>query len=370
MKKIGIDARMLGGGFGIGRYVQKLVEHLEIEDSENEYVIFLRKENWDAYSPVNDRFTKVLADIPWYSWKEQVVLPYILRSQNLDLMHFPHFNVPVLYGRPFIVTIHDLIMFHAQDSARSAVTTRHPLIHRFKHACFRFVIRNAARKSKHIIAVSHAVAKDIHSTLGVPENHIRVIYEASDPLPGADQLLPPGVQERSILYVGSCYPHKNLTTLLNVWKLLKRQKQSIQLVICGQNDVFAERFRDEIALFGLESSVIHIGPVSDASLATLYAHATALISASLQEGFGLQIIEAMRASLPVLCSRIPAFEEVAGEAAVFFDPTDARDILTKISAILSDPLLVDALVKKGVLRAACFQWKETVRCTRDLYLAL
>ncbi|MFH1235375.1 MAG: glycosyltransferase family 1 protein, partial [Parcubacteria group bacterium] len=96
--KIGIDARFFGPlGKGLGRYTQKLIEHLEKIDAVNSYVIFLRKENFEAYSPSRPNFSKVLADFRWYSLEEQIKFPRVLRNAHVDFVHFPHFNVPIFY---------------------------------------------------------------------------------------------------------------------------------------------------------------------------------------------------------------------------------------------------------------------------------
>src|SRR5262245_38713282 len=102
--KIGIDARLYGPQQGgLGRYVEQLILHLEkLETTGIEFVIFLRRKNWDSYSPARPNFRKVLADIPWYGWKEQMLLPRIFHNEKLDLLHVPHWNVPLSYNEPFI----------------------------------------------------------------------------------------------------------------------------------------------------------------------------------------------------------------------------------------------------------------------------
>ncbi|MBI3572659.1 MAG: hypothetical protein HY092_00465, partial [Candidatus Kerfeldbacteria bacterium] len=109
--RIGIDARFFGPQeTGIGRYVDRLVFHLGQQDQTNDYMVFLRRAAWEQWQPPNERWHKVLADYHWYSLREQLWLPGIFNRAKLDLLHVPHFNVPVLYRRPFVVTIHDLIL--------------------------------------------------------------------------------------------------------------------------------------------------------------------------------------------------------------------------------------------------------------------
>ena len=99
--RIGIDARMLGER-GIGRYIEQLILNLEKIDNENQYFVFLTKENFDKYNPTGFNFNKILADFKWYSFSEQISFPKLLKKYKLDLVHFTHFNVPISYNKPFI----------------------------------------------------------------------------------------------------------------------------------------------------------------------------------------------------------------------------------------------------------------------------
>ena len=111
IKRIGIDARFYGPiGKGLGRYTQEIVDNIIKLDTVNEYVVFLTKDNFDDFACDGRRVTKVLANVRWYSLAEQIVMPHLLRRQKLDLVHFPHFNVPFFYFGKFVVTIHDLIL--------------------------------------------------------------------------------------------------------------------------------------------------------------------------------------------------------------------------------------------------------------------
>ena len=97
--KIGIDARLYGAGKnrGIGRYIAELLNRLDTADKNNQYVVFLRHDNFDLYNPPAGNISKIKVDIPWYSWQEQLIFPWLLYKQNFDFVHFMHFNVPLLY---------------------------------------------------------------------------------------------------------------------------------------------------------------------------------------------------------------------------------------------------------------------------------
>ena len=175
--RIGIDARFYGpsGGKGIGRYTQQLIANLEKIDNENEYFIFLRQENFDLYQPKNKKFHKILADYRWYSFEEQVYFPFKLYKLRLDLVHFLHFNIPLLYFRKFIVTIHDLI--HRKSSRESSTLSW--LAFYFKKLAYSVVIKSAIRKSKKIITVSNFSKQEIIKYYRIKPNKIFVTYESN-----------------------------------------------------------------------------------------------------------------------------------------------------------------------------------------------
>ena len=165
---------MLGPGFGLARYVQQLVKHLQKIDKENQYVLFLKTDNWDEVGE-SENFKKALADIPWYSWQEQMKFKSIIKKEKVDLMHFPHWNVPLLYNDPFVVTIHDLIMY---KFPRPEATTLGPIKFWLKDMVHRLLVNHAVKKSKHIIVTSEFTKHDVHETLGVDLEKMTVTYQA------------------------------------------------------------------------------------------------------------------------------------------------------------------------------------------------
>jgi len=175
--RIGLDARFYGSsvGKGIGRYTQQLIVNLEKIDRQNEYFVFLRRENFDLYQPQNKNFHKVLADYKWYSFEEQVHFLFKLYRLRLDLVHFLHFNIPIFYFKKFIVTIHDLI--HQKSSWKSSTL---PLFRfYFKKLAYFIVIKSAIKRSKKIITVSNFSKQEIIKHYRVNPNKIFVIYESS-----------------------------------------------------------------------------------------------------------------------------------------------------------------------------------------------
>src|SRR3972149_10390160 len=176
--KIGIDARMIKAT-GIGRYVSNLILNLAKIDKKNEYVVFLKKEDFDDfYPPVGGlpfkNIKKELANFHWYTLSEQIEFPKVLKSANLDLMHFPHFNVPYAYSKPFIITIHDLTL-HRHKTIRAS--TKNLLTYNLKHWLYKKIIKRSAKKALKIFTPSEFTKTEIIKILKIRPEKIIVTKE-------------------------------------------------------------------------------------------------------------------------------------------------------------------------------------------------
>lgn len=377
--RIGIDARFYGSlGKGLGRYTEKLIEHLESLDQENEYVIFLRRENFSEYIPKNPRFKKVVAQYAWYGFSEQVFFVLMLYRAGLDLMHFPHFNVPVLYRRRFVVTIHDLILVH-YPTIRN--TTRFAWLYRIKFLAYRFVIASAITRSAHIITVSHFTEQDIVKKYPVARGKITVTYEAADafcqwsPRESEEALFRRiGLRRQQasrdimtpyFLYVGNAYPHKNLSVLFAV----ARAFPAMAIVLVGKEDFFYERLKQEVKERGIRN-IIFTGFLTDQELSSLYRLAQAYIFPSLYEGFGLPPLEALARGTPVIASERGSLPEILGDAALYFDPTDEQELVETVRHLLDQSELRKVLRMKGYQRGTQFDFRTMALATYSIYTAV
>lgn len=358
--RIGIDARFVGPqGTGLGKYTEKLILNLAKIDTTNEFIIFLRENNWSYLKlQINKNFTKVAAEVPWYSLEEQFKMPAIFDAQNLDLLHVPHFNVPLLYKGKFVVTIHDLI--HHKFS-EYATTTKNPIIFKLKRLGYKKVITNAINNSQKILTPSKFVKEDIIKNFKINPSKIVVTYEAAEEeyfnsLPATTKRQP------FLIYVGNAYAHKNLERLLDAIKIL-----NTHLIIVCPRDVFSVRLKNEIEKRSLEKNVEIKGYLKTSQLTKLFQKASAYVFPSLSEGFGIPGLNAMAAGISVVASNIPVLKEVYANAALYFDPQNPKDIAGKIHNVLSDPKTRMDLVKKGNAQVKKYSWFQMAEETLKVY---
>lgn len=367
--KIGIDARLYGTKHGgIGRYTQELIENLQKIDKENEYVIFCRKENFENIKVVKT-WKKVLADIKHYSLKEQTILPRIFNKENLDLLHIPHFNVPLFYKKPFIVTIHDITWHKIKGIA--ATTLPAPL-YWIKHFGYQVVLKNAIKNSKKIIAPSNFIKSELVKYFKIQDSKIIVAYEGVSRLTVTKTKSYVLIPNPYLLYVGNLYPHKNVESVVLALKILDSKFQipnsRFSFVVVCSRDIFWKRLKRFVEKEKAQNFVKFIGYVSDEELAALYKNAEAFIFPSLFEGFGLPGLEAMACGTPVLASDIPVFREIYSDAAIYFNPKDVDDIVDKINNVIHlNALKRRSIINKGQKRAKMFSWQKMAEETLAVY---
>jgi glycosyltransferase involved in cell wall biosynthesis len=347
--KIGIDSR--NDGTGVGRYTFSLIRELAKLDRENEYTLFLSASRYASYPAPGPNFRTVEADIPWFSVREQLLLPRVIERERLDLVHFPHLTVPLLMTTPFVVTVHDLNYLDADATARPALL----------RAGFRLELLKA-RRARALIAVSEHTRGEVARRLRLDPSRVAVTYEAADAPavePDPATLERHGIDAPFFLYVGSAYPYKNLARLIEAFALVDGE---YRLVLAGDQEDFGAALRDQAS-----KRVIFTGPVSEAELAALYDAALAYAFVSLSEGFGLPGLEAMASGVPVVAARATSLPEVYGDAAHYCDPRDVESIAAALSEVAGDEELRSRLVARGRQRAAEFSWKRTAEQTLAVY---
>jgi len=367
--RIGIDARMYSSAFtGIGRYVYELTQRLFEMDHENEYVLFMNDPHFDEFQPPNDRVKKVRVNAHHYSWAEQTSYCRTLNREKLDLMHFTHFNAPILYRRPSVVTIHDLTLSYFPGKKMTSP------IHRM---AYHWVLGSIVRRSKQIIAVSENTKVDLMKLLKVSTEKVSVIYEGvakeftvTDDLDFMKEVSGKyGIINEFLLYTGVWRSHKNIVGLIQAFARLREDpKFDGQLVITGREDPFYPEVKEAIKGLGLEDHVILTGLVDEKELIALYNGATVYVLPSFYEGFGLSPLESMSCGTPVAASNTSCIPEVCGdENALFFDPENIEDMTKVIGELWFDEDLQEKLRRQGLRRVNDFSWEKMTKRTFALY---
>jgi len=381
IKRIGIDARFFGPkDKGFGRYTENLIRNLEDIDFKNKYFIFLREDSYKEYQPRNRNFKKVLADYKWYSLKEQIFLPLKLKKYKLDLVHFTHFNVPILYKQKFVVTIHDLTLRKFPTTKKSF---KNFFTYPFKKLGYKIVFSRAVKKAEKIIAISNYTKQEILKYYNIEPEKIQVIYEGAysqikegkkDELVDLERTktLSSKIKKPYLLYVGNAYPHKNLKRLILAFKRVIKIFPDLYLILAGGDDYFYRKLKLEIKKQNpeIKNRVIFPGFISENDLDVLYRNAVLYVFPSLNEGFGLPPIEAMSRGVPVVSSKASCLPEVLGGAALYFNPLEVDDIAEKIKKVLSNKDLRKGLIEKGFKQIKKYSWQKMARETGGLYKAV
>lgn len=293
---------------------------------------------------------------------EQQLLPGLAQRAGVDLVHSLANTGPVRGSFRRVVTIHDLIH------------RIHPEAHFGPRALgMRLLVSAAARRSHRVIADSESTRGDLTTLLGLPAGKIDVAPLGVTPAEPASAESVQKLRARLdlgdrplVLTVSAKRPHKNLLRLLEALALIPAERRPL-VALPGYPTPHEEDLRRHARELGIEADVLFMGWVPDSDLAALYAIASCFVFPSLYEGFGLPVLEAMSRGLPVACSDRGSLGEVAGSAALLFDPESAFAIAAAIERLLNDRAEADRLGKEGKERAARFTWRATAEATLQSY---
>ena len=359
MARIGVNALYLipGGVGGTEIYLRRLLAALALIDRDNEYFVFTNLETGADLVPKEPNFHWIQqavrarfrpARILW----EQTVLPIKAARSRLDVLFNPGFTAPVFAPCPCVTVFHDL------------QHKRHPEYFRwFDLPFWKLLLWASAHRARRLIAVSEATRDDLVSLCRLSAERISVVHHGVDreffTLDRTDT-------DPVVLCVSTLHPHKNLDRLIRAYA---RGKREWRLTIVGMRGFFAEALDALIAELGVRDSVQLTGWIPRDDLLRLYARANAFVYPSIFEGFGMPVLEAMAAGIPVACSDIPPLREVAGDAALFFDPMKEDAIADALDRIVTDATLRARLAQAGPERARRFSWERAARETLVALLA-
>jgi glycosyltransferase involved in cell wall biosynthesis len=357
---------------GDGRFTRNAIGRLVDLDADTTYILYTDRETMESgQSPPRAEFRSlgrrnarddVLDRGRTRSPGDLFRMTSTIRGERLDAFLFPSLisYFPV-FGIPTVVGVHDTTAVDFPDlvfsSRRAAVTSRIKARWALAHAAVLFTV-SASSKSA------------IADRLGVDEQSLVVVPEAPDPVffprPAdvrAQSLEEAGIPARTryILYAGGINPHKNVISLVDAYALLRsRMADPPWLLIAGALErsyiSAGAELTARIGALGLNDSVRLLGFVRDDTLACLYSGAAAVVVPSLAEGFSLPPVEAAACGAPVIASDLAVHREVLGSAALYFAPTDTRQLADALDAVLTDNGLRSAMRRKGSLLASRLSW--------------
>lgn len=355
--KILIDGRFYGlENAGLGRYTIELIDNLQKIDTKNKYFLMLNKKYFNKLNLLKN-WEKILVNSKHYSFSEQIEIPKIVNKIKPDFTHYLHFNVPLFSPRPYLVTIHDMIM-HSSKGLSS--TTLPWYLFMIKRIGYKISFWKTVKSAKKIISPSETVKKELKKYFNISKNKI--------------VLVPLGINEKFFntkkvkkenyfLYVGNAYPHKNLVHLIKAVK-----KINAKLVIVTSRNIFYKRLKKEIEKNKANTNVDLLSYVEDEKLFNLYKKATAFVYPSLIEGFGFQGLEAMASNTLVLCSDIEIFREMYKNNAVYFNPKSMEDIANSLEKVINmRSSEKEKRLQKAQNHAKNFTWSQTAKQTLNIY---
>ncbi len=357
---------------GAGTYIVSLVNALSQVDRDNEYAVFVKPEHTAEFEALGPNFRLVSAAVsstPRRLLWEQMTLPAAVRRLKADVLHSPHYTMPLLPGRGY----RQVVSFH--DMTYLLMPELHPRFHR---RFFPPMMRLSVRRADRILVISDSTRRDLERLLPLAAGKITTTPLAAGPVfrpvPPAEVSdactrygLTPG---RFLLYVGVLEPRKNVPMLLQAFAQIAGQFPEVPLVIVGKKGWMYDAIFAELTARGLAGRVVFTGYVPEADLPRLYGGARAFVYPSLYEGFGLPVLEAMQCGTPVVTTDISSMPEVVGDAALMVKPEDVNGLAEALVRVLSDDALAADLTQGGLARAAQFSWERCARETRAVYEAV
>lgn len=373
--KIAFDAkRITHNKTGLGNYSRFVVNGLSTYFPANEYMLYTPGEKQNVLSEqirVKSNITfhypeTLIAQMCPSLWRSRTIVPD-LRREHVDLFHGLSNELPHTLQNsaiPSVVTIHDLIFL------------RYPQLYKFiDRTIYAYKFRKACQTANRIIAISEMTRQDIHSFFHIPEEKIDIIYQGCNPIfkqtvtEESKQRIREKYNIRSpyILYVGSIEPRKNLLLLA---KALKEVKEDISLIAIGRRTPYADQIATYLHENNMSGRIRLLSNISFEELPVFYHLAELFVYPSYFEGFGIPILEALNANVPVIGATGSCLEEAGGPNSLYTNPDNPRELAALIRNVLHDSTLADTMRREGKIYAEKFTSERLSAQMMQLYSRL
>jgi glycosyltransferase involved in cell wall biosynthesis len=363
--KIGIEAERANYPHktGVEHYAKQVILQLAELDSQNQYILYLRTKPQDWFLKLPKNFTiKILGygPIPFpYLWT-QIRLSFEMLFFAPDVLFIPAASLPLIHPKKSVITVHDVAWRLYPETFKI-----------LKRWYLEYTAWFACRFANTIIAVSSATKDDLVKFYKVDEDKIEIVYhgytpgQSNESNQGSEiiQKLP----DKYIVYLGTIQPRKNVIGLIDAFTQLKLDHPELphKLVIAGGMGWKTEQTLEKIKS---NSDVIYLGHIADEDRWPMLKRASLYVLPSFYEGFGMPILEAFQMHTPVATSNISSMPEVAGDAAIYFDPNNISDIKRAMQSVLFDSSLADSLRSKGEQRLKLFSWHNCGQGTLNVLI--
>lgn len=359
---------------GPSRYFVELARHLIEEGVEVEFAVrqtdnvFLHSDaRWSSHivphQPPHPFITRLrqigvrAGIVPYMATfsANQAASEAALARGDFDIFHPTYYEpyfLPLPAGKPFIVTVHDMIheLFPKYIKPGNPTTS-------WK--------QQVIAAASHLIAVSECTKQDLVRLCNIAPDKVTVVHHGVG-APFTNPVSPEKNEKKLyLLYLGSRDRYKNFSCLLEALPSLRRANPELMCICVGGGE-FTTGEKVRMRQLGVDQSFAQVS-ADDHALAKLYREAAAFIFPSLYEGFGMPILEAMASGCPVILSRASAFPEVAGDAALYFNPQEPADLARAVQELLASPAVSQRLRTLGLQRAAKFSWVRTAQQTLAVY---
>lgn len=364
---------------GIGVYAYEITKHLRQFEQLDAYVqVFnlMNKEDMDI--ELNGlEFKKDISTTMSYAiyrriWHYIPIKYNTLFKEQGDIYHFFDYIVPPRIKGKVITTIHDMTYELYPETMQKTTRDR-----------IKKDIYYSIERADEIITISESTKKDMKDILNIPEDKIEIVPPGVDFHKFHREYEEPQIKQvrqkynlpdEYILYMGTLEPRKNIETIIEAFAMLKRESDyvvdKVKLVIAGKKGWLYETIFNKVNELGLEKQVVFTDYVSEVDKPIIYQLAKIFIFPSIYEGFGIPVIEAMAASVPVITSNVSSLPEVAGDAAILIHPTDIVKMAEGMHTVLTNEMLSQEMVEKGWIQAQKFNWSSSAKQLYDIYQKL
>ncbi len=367
--KIALDATALPNKpGGAGNYIINLAHALLELDSGHELVILCHPSDRQLFKlePHQESHLFYVPDLNpalRLAW-EQFRLPRLLAKLRVDLLHSPHYTMPLRAGIPVVVTFHDMTFFLYPEY--------HTLVKRF---FFPVMIRQSAARAAALLAVSESTRQDAIRLLKIPPQKISTTRLGYDPQ--YVRIEDPAYLEQVrrkyhlpahfLLHVGTLEPRKNHSTLLKAFDIIAQSNAEIALVLVGGAGWNARQIAQQIKTLRHGKRIHWLGYADSHDMPALYRLAEVFVYPSIYEGYGLPVLEAMACGAPTITSTVSSMPEIIGDAGLLVSPENPAELSAAIARLLEDKVFAAELTQKAQIRAKEFTWRKTAEQTLHIY---